>query len=914
MAAATSDPKAKTYLLDDAKMMDGMAKEREDLANHNDPNTPCPPKTQATNGGNTGTGNKQVSQNTGGGATGNGGTGTAASSGSGGGGFARRTSQCLIDVKLVEPSKNTLGVNFSCGSQNPVSTIPGQTAVIPEKGILIQTPQPSFTIDSNIPISGFSSTGGNLIISRGMSFTSPGGNPYSTTILLPENQSSTGTKNYNFNFNLNTTGMNGKNAIVSFDGSPGVNLISQFSAPPIYSGYVFNGEVYGFGPPDLSFGTWLDLQSRVDNMVKTRLPDQINAMLSSCTAKTPTLTSFTPGANGSGEISLQFDCKGNDMPANSVVAVTTTTGAITGGTVGCSGCTGTTPGTLTFDPRVMLFPLNFPGATINTGTSNKQFEIHVGYKFNDRIPSSMGVSLRGLSAVDIRAANNGYADWFIPADAKDFRTQFSQYTPTPASGAFRGIRGEHYLPMGVLDETTVRTVLPDSRLFFFSSRSNSEFGGSIEGSIHKDLILPPRDPLWGNYGYLNSRTGELNLEGPSPRIGAYWVPNERATVRYGLREYIGSSPGTEVQPQTDSTFGQYRDPYEYQFQGLRRAVFTPITSIRPVEYEWDLAQLMIALYFSGSKSYCQNDFPLELQKLMGIQAACRLVRSARVVAAKAPTQTPAPTSIAADRPHLQAVSLRAGKYPGTDDGGGQRGGNSGGQSPVQAQQAGMAMKDIKVSIAATGNSTGPESFHYDVDDPTGKVKSLRVPEGAVLEAIKPGIVQPMKVKAGDNDVKGSLPGYCLEFNKEPPPPGTKYRLADAATQQKYSFVHYISQAAAQMKQKNLFHPDNPNADGYFQSEVQSAIWIWINKWTQEQFTQHTVEKTKQNVETLKRTWTQEMETLVRNAVPGRWRDDAELLKEAQDLESAAAGARGGRRGGRGGRGARGGRRGTQPEN
>jgi hypothetical protein len=921
-AAATTDPQAIKFLTDDAKMMDGMAKEREDLANHDDPNTPCPPKTQATNGGNTGAGNGQVSQNTGG--------GTANNSSYLDRGYSatKFTRQCLIEARILEVNgSRELGVNTSrvsmnvtCAPSNPVTTIPGQAAVTPDKGILIQIPPPSFTIDSNLPLSGFSSTGSNLIISPGMSFTSPGVNPYSTTIFLPADPNTTGTTNFNFNFNLDTTGMNGKNAIVSLDGSPGVNLTSPYNAPPNFTGYVYNGQVLGFGPSNFSFGTRLDLQSQVNTMIKTRLPAAIDAMLLGCTAKTPTLTSFTPGANGSGGISIQFDCKGNVVPANSVVALTTTTGAITDGSVGCmgTGCTGSIPGTLTFDPHVMLFPLTLPDTKTDTATTIKTFKIDIKYKLTDSNPLSMGISLEGLQGVDIKSEGNGLPDWFRPTLPDEPRAPFTQYTPafdrvTSRDYPLRNFVVDYervFTPTLVNDMTTVPTVLPNFGSSILPLRFNNEFGGNIGGPIRRDntFFFTP------GLSSLNQQTGELNLETPGVGGGGYpAIGPEGGRFAFGTGvHFYGSLPGVQAYPETDSTGGLNFNPNEYQ--GLHLPNFTPRSYIRPTEYEWSLAQLMIAIFFPGSKSYCQNDFPSELQKLVGVTAACRPVRSARVVAAKAPTQSPAPTPAAADRPRLQTVSLRAGKYPAANESGGQRGGNSGGQSPVQAQQAGMAPKEIRVTFVATGKSTGPEAFDYHVDDPTKKVKSLRVPDGSVFVAIKPGIVQPMKVKAGDNEVQGPLPGYCAEFEKEPPPAGTEYRLADAATQQKYSFVRYISQAAGQMKEKNLFHPDNPNADGYFQSEVQSAIWIWINKWTQEQFAQHTVEKTKQNVETLKRTWTQEMETLVRNAVPGRWRDDAELLKEAQDLESAAAGTRGGRRGGRGGRGARGGRRGTQPEN
>jgi hypothetical protein len=216
----------------------------------------------------------------------------------------------------------------------------------------------------------------------------------------------------------------------------------------------------------------------------------------------------------------------------------------------------------------------------------------------------------------------------------------------------------------------------------------------------------------------------------------------------------------------------------------------------------------------------------------------------------------------------------------------------------------MPTEGFSYSIVSNGKSTG-EAFQLQLVDSTGKVKSVRMPEGTVLEAIRPGVTQPVTARGGANLVTQPLNGFCLEFEKQPPAEGTMYRIADEETQQKYRSLRYLSGAGAQMKQKNMFHPDS-NPAAYNDAIMQYAVWVKMNGWTLEQFIQHFIERTKKNAEALKVKWTAEMETTLRNAGPGRWGDISEMLKEAQDLEKAAEG----RRGGRGGRG---GRSGAQPE-
>jgi len=215
-----------------------------------------------------------------------------------------------------------------------------------------------------------------------------------------------------------------------------------------------------------------------------------------------------------------------------------------------------------------------------------------------------------------------------------------------------------------------------------------------------------------------------------------------------------------------------------------------------------------------------------------------------------------------------------------------------------------ASASFTYSIVSNGKSTG-EAFQLQLLDATAKVKSVRMRSGTVVEAIAPGVTQPVSASGGGKIVTQPLNGFCLEFGKHPPAEGTQYRLADETTQQKFEPMRFISRAGEQMQEKKLFHPDS-DPKAYMDAIVQYALWSKLEGWNQEQFTQHFVERTKENADALRVKWTKDMENALRAAAPGRWTDISEMHREAAELEKNSGQGRGERRGG----GGRGGRRGA----
>ncbi|MFZ3199628.1 MAG: hypothetical protein WA175_00610, partial [Candidatus Acidiferrales bacterium] len=238
--------------------------------------------------------------------------------------------------------------------------------------------------------------------------------------------------------------------------------------------------------------------------------------------------------------------------------------------------------------------------------------------------------------------------------------------------------------------------------------------------------------------------------------------------------------------------------------------------------------------------------------------------------------------------HFQVVSMRSSAPVSNSPSRAARPSQVGGGKPPQVQIEARVVEMTRTftySIVANGKSTG-QTFELQVADPSGKVKTVAMRDGTVLEAIKPGVTQPVAASAGDAVVKQPLNGYCLEFHKPVPAEGTQYRIADQATQQKYASLHFLDRAAAQMAEKNEFHPDS-DPDAYKNIIFQYAVWSKLEGWGEQEFTQHFVERTKQNAEDLHVPWTKEMENQLLAAAPGRWADISELMNQAQALEKAS---------------------------
>jgi hypothetical protein len=814
-AAATQDQRARNFLLDDAKMMDGMAKEREDLARHYDPKA-CPEQPQTTPPNNNPGGNATAPQTSGG--------------------------------KTEAPSWGPW--------------------------ILIFPGLPLWNVDEQRWY---------------------GQNPDHSPRHEQPSQSG------------DQTGGTWGPWIMIFPGLPLWNVNEQ--------------RWYGFNP---------DHTAREDEQ-----PDEPGIQ---CSPTGPTTAS--PGPGGSVGISHGISCNGDLSKSYNIPPKLT---------LRFDFSVKITAADLKYEPSDGSPPSVIPGALAKDG-QHVQFDLPItrhhkstgldfkaSYSFADVLPTT-GVLREHLQTTPGISLDT--PSWTAPILPGGQIGPFTETPRDPLNPGFRPYTGTIFPGTpGLISDPTTTSTIPKYN-FDFSHDTWLKTGRTTLDYLPdspKDRYVPTRyefNPQIGslrldtpNYYRDSGTTGGSQPTIPAPQgvgtpirqwdistaIEHYWTPALRTSVNVyttptwmtGLQTpvtgYVPVLP--QILPPSDTTDGQTSNALD---TGIRRLRLRPLIQyVRPQAYVDYSSQYMDYFGWRLPSSRCENDFPFTLQKMMGMSVAqCRPSGSPRVVAAgfEAPTSP--------DHPRFQVVSLRAGQPSSPYATGDGQPRISGSQTRGQQSQQANPAQGFGYSIVSNGKSTG-EAFQLQLSDPTGQVKSVQIPEGTVLEAIKPGVTQPVTASGGANLVKQPLNGYCLEFSKHPPAQGTMYRIADDATQEKYRPLRFLSDAGAQLKQKKAFHPDSDPA-AYTDAILQYALWSKLEGWSQEQFTQHFVERTKENADALHVKWSSEMENALRTAAPGRWKDISEMIQVAGDLQKNSDQGRGGRRGGRGGGGGggRGGRRGT----
>jgi len=194
---------------------------------------------------------------------------------------------------------------------------------------------------------------------------------------------------------------------------------------------------------------------------------------------------------------------------------------------------------------------------------------------------------------------------------------------------------------------------------------------------------------------------------------------------------------------------------------------------------------------------------------------------------------------------------------------------------------------VEVLIVANGNSSG-EAFALQVFDPSGKTRTVAMPEGVVLEPVKRGSAKPSASQSGAAALSPKLVAYCVAFSKLPPEAGTLFRVGGPELQKQFQPARAVLRAGRELAATGKFHPDSePTA--YADSIRQYALWTRIENWNEQKFGEVFLEKTKANALAAKVKWTKQMEQAVSGLVPGRWSDISMVLDQASRLSSAPTG-------------------------
>ncbi len=138
-------------------------------------------------------------------------------------------------------------------------------------------------------------------------------------------------------------------------------------------------------------------------------------------------------------------------------------------------------------------------------------------------------------------------------------------------------------------------------------------------------------------------------------------------------------------------------------------------------------------------------------------------------------------------------------------------------------------------------------------------------------------------------VTARIDAYCLEFLRRPPEPGTVFRLAGPELQARFAALGDVLDAGRRLRDAGLLNPDS-DPDEYYHSVRQWALWTVREGLDVEAFGDAFVEDVRSNFEEAGEPWTGEVESLLRELVPGRWSDIQRIVREAEGRRGEEAGS------------------------
>lgn len=192
---------------------------------------------------------------------------------------------------------------------------------------------------------------------------------------------------------------------------------------------------------------------------------------------------------------------------------------------------------------------------------------------------------------------------------------------------------------------------------------------------------------------------------------------------------------------------------------------------------------------------------------------------------------------------------------------------------------------VHVTFTATGASSG-DFFQMEIADDAGRTRRGSVPDGVVLEPVAGPARTAAPTARRGGVTRQPVGGFCLDFAKEPPAPGTQYRIASAPTQAQFGPLRSVLAATRQLALQGLLHPDS-GAAGYYTFIRQYAVWAKRENWDAKKFGEAFLERTKKNVVAMKANWTDAMEQGVRASIPGRWRDIESAIRLSNQMMTPA---------------------------
>jgi len=187
-------------------------------------------------------------------------------------------------------------------------------------------------------------------------------------------------------------------------------------------------------------------------------------------------------------------------------------------------------------------------------------------------------------------------------------------------------------------------------------------------------------------------------------------------------------------------------------------------------------------------------------------------------------------------------------------------------------------QDPRLAVVATGESSG-EAFELQLVTDGEQPMRVLAPDGLVLQPVLEGAGRALQ--AGSNEVMDRFPlvGFCLEFAKPPPLPGTEFQVAPQEVQQSYSSLREVLRAGRELADAGLLNPDSDPL-GYAASIRQWAVWTRLESWDLPTFTGEFVDYTRKLAEARGVAWSEANAATLRRAAPNRFNDILNVLAEA----------------------------------
>ena len=184
---------------------------------------------------------------------------------------------------------------------------------------------------------------------------------------------------------------------------------------------------------------------------------------------------------------------------------------------------------------------------------------------------------------------------------------------------------------------------------------------------------------------------------------------------------------------------------------------------------------------------------------------------------------------------------------------------------------------LSVFVTSLGTIAG-DAFRMVVVNDKGTPYEL-VDEPFVLEPIarvtQTQIERELQRLRTQQQVATILEGYCLDMSKPPPAAGMVFRIANRATQERFARIGPVLEASKSLIEQGVLR--GGSGESYLHAVRQWATWALQEKFDEASFGRAFLGHSRRNLEAAGRPWTREIEAALRQMVPIRWTDVAQVL-------------------------------------